>query len=189
MDSPGQPHRRARNHQVTPSERGRAQTGPATISAVLDRLKPYWLHAYLLTYTPLLLLADSRITSLWQQWALGLLTFAVLYLSALKAPKEQRLQVRTCVIVATGFEIFGSLIWGVYRYRLHNVPLFVPPGHGLVYLFGLLAARTPVVIEYGKRVAHVVLAGATTWAVLGLTLLPVITGRVDLQGALCRSEE
>jgi len=152
---------------------------------VLNRLKPYWLHAYLLTYTPLLLLADSRITALWQQWALGLLTFAVLYLSALKAPKEQRLQVWTCVIVATGFEIFGSLIWGVYRYRLHNVPLFVPPGHGLVYLFGLLAARTPVVVEHGKRLAHVVLAGATTWAVLGLTLLPVLTGRVDLQGALC----
>jgi len=152
---------------------------------VLNRLKPYWLHAYLLTYTPLLLLADSRITALWQQWALGALTFAVLYLSALKAPKEQRLQVWTCVIVATGFEIFGSLIWGVYRYRLHNVPLFVPPGHGLVYLFGLMAAGTPVVIQHGKRVAGVVLAGATTWAVLGLTLLPVITGRVDLQGALC----
>ncbi len=150
---------------------------------MLNRLKPYWLHAYLLTYTPLLLLADSRITALWQQWALGALTFAVLYLSALKAPKEQRLQVWTCVIVATGFEVFGSLIWGVYRYRLHNVPLFVPPGHGLVYLFGLMAAGTPVVIQYGKRVARVVLAGATTWAVLGLTLLPVITGRVDLQGA------
>ena len=152
---------------------------------MLNRLKPYWLHAYLLTYTPLLLLADSRITALWQQWALGALTFAVLYLSALKAPKEQRLQVWTCVIVATGFEVFGSLIWGVYRYRLHNVPLFVPPGHGLVYLFGLMAAGTPVVIQHGKRVAGVVLAGATTWAVLGLTLLPVITGRVDLQGALC----
>jgi hypothetical protein len=152
---------------------------------VLARLKPYWLHAYLLTYTPILLLADSRITALWQQWMLGLLTFAVLYLSALKAPKEQRLQVWTCVIVATGFEIFGSLIWGVYRYRLHNVPLFVPPGHGMVYLFGLLAARTPVVLRYGKRVAHVVLAGATTWALAGLTVLPVITGRVDVQGALC----
>ena len=37
---------------------------------VIARLKPYWLHAYLLTYTPLLLLADSRITALWQQWAL-----------------------------------------------------------------------------------------------------------------------
>ncbi len=86
--------------------------------------------------------------------------------------------------VATGFEIFGSLIWGVYRYRLHNLPLFVPPGHGLVYLFGLLAMTTPVA-KHGKRVAHVILATAAAWAVAGVTILPLITGRVDLQGAMC----
>jgi hypothetical protein len=80
-------------------------------------------------------------------------------------------QVWTCVLVATGFEIFSSLIWGIYRYRLHNVPLFVPPGHGMVYLFGLLAAQTPLVSRYGRRVAY--------------ALLPFITGRVDVQGALC----
>ncbi len=160
-------------------------TAPATIRAVSSRLKPYWLHVYLLAYTPILLFADSRITALWQQWGLGVLTFAVLYLAALKAPKEQRWQVWTCVVVATGFEIFGSLIWGLYRYRLHNVPLFVPPGHGLVYLFGLLAARTPVVLQHGRRVAHVIVGGASTWALAGLTILPVVTGRFDLQGAIC----
>src|SRR5437660_3037010 len=160
-------------------------TGPVIVSAVLDRLKPYWLHAYLLTYTPLLLLADSRITALWQQWGLGLLTFALLYLAALKAPKEQRMQVWVCVAVATGFEIFSSLIWGIYAYRLHNVPLFVPPGHGLVYLFGLLAAQTPIVTRYGRRLAYAILAVAGAWAVLGLTVLPVVTGRIDVQGAMC----
>ncbi len=95
------------------------------------------------------------------------------------------MQIWLCVGVATGFEIFGSLIWGLYRYRLHNLPLFVPPGHGLVYLFGLLAMTTPVVKEHGKRVAHVVLALAAAWAVAGITVLPVLTGRFDLQGALC----
>jgi hypothetical protein len=109
----------------------------------------------------------------------------VLYLAALKAPKGQRMPVWICVAVATCFEIFGSLIWGVYVYRMHNVPLFVPPGHGLVYLFGLLAAQTPVVMRYGRRVAQVVLAAAGAWALLGLTLLPVITGRIDVQGAMC----
>ncbi|HKV87410.1 MAG TPA: hypothetical protein VJT78_05385 [Candidatus Dormibacteraeota bacterium] len=152
---------------------------------MVARLRPYWLHAYLLAYTPIGLYADSRVTAQWQQWLLGGLTFAVLYLAALKAPKEQRLQVWMCVIVATGFEIVGSLVWGVYRYRLHNLPLYVPPGHGIVYLFGLLAAQTPVVMRYGRRVAHVVLAGAGTWALAGLTLLPLVTGRFDLQGALC----
>lgn len=153
--------------------------------AVLDRLRPYWLHIYLLVYTPVGLFADSRITAPWQQYVLGGLTFTVLYLAALKAPKEQRVQVWTCVGVATCFEILGSLVWGVYRYRMHNLPLFVPPGHGIVYLFGLLAAQTPVVRRYGRRVAYAVLGGATTWAVLGLTALPLLTGRLDVQGALC----
>ena len=148
-------------------------------------MRPYWLHAYLLIYTPLGLFADSRVTAQWQQYALGMLTFAVLYLAAFKAPKEQRVQVWICVGVATCFEIFCSIVWGVYRYRLNNVPLFVPPGHGIVYLFGLLAARTPVVLRYGRRVAYAVLAGAGTWAVLGLTVLPLLTGRFDIQGALC----
>ena len=148
-------------------------------------MQPYWLHAYLLVYTPLGLFADSRITARWQQYVLGALTFTVLYLAALKAPRGQRAQVWTCVAVATCFEIFGSLIWGVYQYRLHNLPLFVPPGHGIVYLFGLLAAQTPVVARYGRRVAHVVLGVACMWALAGLTLLPLVNGRVDLQGALC----
>jgi hypothetical protein len=76
-------------------------------------------------------------------------------------------------------------VWGVYRYRLHNLPLFVPPGHGIVYLFGLLAAQTPVVRRHGRRVAYAVLGAATTWALLGLTALPALTGRLDVQGAIC----
>ncbi|TAN32557.1 hypothetical protein EPN29_07975 [bacterium] len=152
---------------------------------MIARFKPYWVNAYGLTYLPFLLLADSHVTALWQQWLLGLVTFAVLYLTTLKAPREQRAQVWMCVVVATGFEIFGSLIWGVYRYRMHNLPLFVPPGHGLVYLFGLLFARTPVVLRHGRRVAYAILGAAGAWALAGLTVLPLVSGRWDLQGALC----
>jgi len=148
-------------------------------------VRPYWLHAYLLAYTPIGLFADSKVTAPWQQYLLGALTFLVLFLASLKVPQHLRAQVWTCVVVATCFEIFGSLVWGVYRYRMHNLPLFVPPGHGIVYLFGLLAAQTPVVQRYGRRVAHAVLGVAGTWALLGVTVLPVVTGRLDLQGALC----
>jgi hypothetical protein len=78
---------------------------------LLQRLKPYWLHIYVLTYVPFLLLADSHVTAQWQQWFLGALTFGVLYLGALQAPKEQRTQVWVCVAVATCFEVFASLIY------------------------------------------------------------------------------
>ena len=171
MEAAGQPHRRAGNDQV--------------VQRIAKGLQPYWLQAYLLAYVPLGLLADSKVTAPWQQHLLGLLTFAVLYLAALKAPEGQRIQVWICVAVATCFEIFSSLVWGIYVYRMHNLPLFVPPGHGLVYLFGLLASQTPVVKRYGRRVAQAMLGAAGVWAALGLTVLPLATGRIDVQGALC----
>ena len=60
------------------------------------------------------------------------------------------MQVITLVCVATVLEIIGSIVWGAYRYRLGNLPLFVPPGHGLVYLFGITAARLPVFQRFGR---------------------------------------
>ena len=152
----GRPDRREGHDQVVERISKGLQPSPGARRAPL-----WWLQAYLLIYTPLGLFADSRITAVWQQYLLGVLTFLVLALASTKLPKGQRAQVWVCVLVATGFEIFGSLVWGIYRYRLHNLPLFVPPGHGIVYLFGLLAAQTPVVQRFGRRVAYVILGDTT----------------------------
>jgi hypothetical protein len=151
---------------------------------VLERFRPYWLHAYVMVFTALGLFADSRVSSLWQQDVLGVLSFTVLFLVALKAPPALRVQVWICVCVATGYEVFGSLIWGIYHYRMHNVPLYVPAGHGIVYLFGLLAVQTPLIQRHGRKVAYGVLGAATAWAVLGVTALPAFSGRIDVQGAM-----
>jgi hypothetical protein len=155
------------------------------MSAVARRLRPYWLHAYLLGYIAAGLAADSRVTELWQQYGLGLLTFVVLGLCSRLVPPGERRQVFLCVGVATCFEVFCSLVWGLYRYRFENVPLYVPPGHGLVYLFGLSAGRTPLMRRFPRQAAAVALALASAWAVAGLTVLPALTGRVDLLGAAC----
>jgi hypothetical protein len=155
-----------------------------TLHEVIERVRPYWVHLYLLVYTPLLLYLD-RSASFWAQCGLGLLTFMVLWLCTRRLAPPQRRQVWLCVVVATCFEVAGSLIWGVYRYRLHNLPLYVPAGHGLVYFFGLTAAATPVFRRYGRRAAMVVLAACAAWALAGLTVLPLWTHRIDLQGALC----
>jgi hypothetical protein len=45
------------------------------------------------------------------------------------------------VTYATLGEIFLSLVWGLYEYRLANVPLFVPPGHALLFMLGRLIAQ------------------------------------------------
>ena len=88
------------------------------------------------------------------------------------------------VALATGVELFCSVAWGLYSYRWGNVPLFVPPGHGLLYLFALRAARTPLLVEHGRTLRRVALAGATLWAIGGLTIEPLLVGRVDALGAL-----
>ena len=155
------------------------------VTATVGALRPYALQIGFALYIPLILLVDSRVTTLYEQYALGVLTFAVLWFATRLSPQEERRQVWLLVIVATGFEILGSLVWGLYRYRFGNVPLFVPPGHGLVYLFGLTSARTPLFRKHGAVVCRYALLLATAWAVAGLTVLPLITGRVDIEGAAC----
>jgi hypothetical protein len=152
---------------------------------VLRALRPYALQIAFVLYIPFILFLDAHVTSIYQQYGIGILTFAVLYLSTRLSPPSERRQVWLCVIVATGFEIFGSLVWGLYRYQFHNIPLYVPPGHGLVYLFGLTAARTPLFVHKARAVNRVALVLATGWAISGLTWLPLLTGRVDVLGALC----
>jgi hypothetical protein len=152
---------------------------------VIDRLRPYWLHAYLLVYTPLLLYLDGLWRAFWPQCGLGVLTFFVLWCCTRYLPPGHRRQVWVCVVIATGFEVFGSLIWGVYRYRLGNIPLYVPPGHGLVYVFGLLAADLPVFRRHGRRAATAILLACAVYQVAGLTVLPLVTHRLDVQGAFC----
>ena len=57
---------------------------------------------------------------------------------------DARRAMLACLVIATSGEIFLSLGWGLYTYRLHNIPLFVPPGHALLYTAGVaLAWRMP----------------------------------------------
>ena len=156
----------------------------ARLSAIAGRLRPYRMHAFLLVYSALLLYADGRLHSHRGQLVLGVITFAILCVCARCAPPERRVELWVCVPVATVFEIFGSLIWGGYTYRFHNIPLYVPPGHALVYVFGITAASLPLVRAHERRVGHAALALCTAWAVAGLTVLPLLTHRIDASGAL-----
>jgi hypothetical protein len=150
----------------------------------LSPLKPYTFHIALAIYWPVLLYADARAQTLNQQHALGALTFALLFVATRFSPPSERRQIWLMVAIATSVELFCSVIWGLYTYRWGNVPLYVPPGHGLLYLFALRAARTPLMANYGRTLGRVALACATMWAMGGLTLGPLLMGRVDVLGAL-----
>ena len=53
----------------------------------------------------------------------------------------QRPALFACLLFATAGEVFLSLVWGLYEYRLGNIPLFVPPGHVLLFFLGTQLAQ------------------------------------------------
>jgi hypothetical protein len=112
------------------------------------------------------------------QLVLGAATWLVLLLVARRLPADRRAQVAIVVVAATCAELTGSILWGVYSYRLGNLPTFVPPGHGLVYLTGLSLSQMLAGRE--RALVVVALAGALGWGLAGLTVLP----RLDVAGAL-----
>jgi hypothetical protein len=112
------------------------------------------------------------------QLLLGLLTACVLALLLPLQTRAVRLQTLVVVGIATIGEVIGSLIWGLYSYRLENLPTFVPPGHGLVFLAGLSLATL-----VGRRpwpLLAVAIVGAAAWGIAGLALLPAR----DVAGAI-----
>jgi len=110
------------------------------------------------------------------QVALGLVTCVVLVAALVPLTPLARAQALGVVLFATIGEVTGSLVWGVYRYRLHNLPLFIPPAHGIVYLSGLAL----VGVVRPRLLVGVAAVGAAAWGLAGVTVLP----RLDVAGAL-----
>jgi hypothetical protein len=124
------------------------------------------------------LLALDRFADARGQLLLGAATWALLLAVCRLVTPERRAQVAVVIAAATLAELTGSIVWGVYTYRLENLPSFVPPAHGLVYLAGvalsLLAAR------HRHLLVGAALCAVAVWSLAGLTLLP----RKDVGGAL-----
>lgn len=137
---------------------------------------PRWYAAAGPAYLAVLLAIDTQV-GLHVQLVLGAITCLVLLAAIWPLAPIMRAQVIGVVFFATIAEVTGSLIWGVYRYRLHNLPLFIPPAHGLVYLSGFaLAAVIPA-----RPLVAFAAAGSIGWGLAGITVLP----RLDVAGALC----
>ena len=126
-------------------------------------------------YLAALLAADTHVAYR-GQLALGALTCIVLLAALLPLAPLARAQALGVVVFATVGEVTGSLVWGVYHYRLHNLPLFIPPAHGIVYLSGLALTR----VVGARRLVAAAAAGSIGWGLAGLTVLP----HLDVAGAI-----
>lgn len=81
------------------------------------------------------------------------------------SPHEAR-GLLACLCIATLGEGVLSLVWGLYDYREGTIPLFVPPGHVMLYWLGLqLAPRLPGGLH--RAIVFLALIGVTGFALAG----------------------
>jgi len=121
----------------------------------------------------------DRQTDLLQQSLLGSTAWIFLAIALRLQSREIRVQVLVLIAVATVLEVIGSIIWGAYRYRLGNLPLYVPAAHGLFYLTALRVTSLPITQRNGRAVVVGVTAFATLYMLRNLTLaLPDLLGFV-----------
>ena len=110
--------------------------------------------------------------SLERQYILGGIAFVSLIMMLLGENRETRLQVCVAVAFATWGEHFASIYMGGYTYRFENVPAYVPPGHGMVYLNAIALARSGLFQRHARRIAAFVIVVCGTWSAWGISGYP-----------------
>ncbi len=112
------------------------------------------------------------------QSIIGIVVWLALFSLLNDIDSNERFALMACLVIATLGEMFLSLVWGLYTYRLGNIPLFVPPGHVLMLLLGLsLARRMPDAVALaiiGCAGAYSLVAAAVGIDTFGVLLFGVL---------------
>jgi hypothetical protein len=133
-------------------------------------------------------LAFDQLVEFWGQTLTNVGIWAVLLYWLRGARPDDQLALGICVLYATLGEIFLSLAWGLYEYRLTNVPLFVPPGHALLFMLGrILAQRAREWVEWIVPLVAAPFVFLLAWTGVGtldgllfaLFLLCLLSGRAS----------
>jgi hypothetical protein len=122
--------------------------------------------------------ADSTAGLTQQRW-LGVGTWLLLAVLLAGSSALVRAQVGVVVATATLVEYIFSDWLSVYAYRLDNVPAFVPPGHGLVYLGAVSVGRVLMTGGRARWLPTLTITAAGMYAMWGLWW----SSRPDVLGA------
>ncbi|MBL4569105.1 MAG: hypothetical protein JKY69_05470 [Flavobacteriaceae bacterium] len=95
-----------------------------------------------------------------------LIGFAVLYLRA--AARIRELMLYAVIVGFLGEHLF-SIGLGMYTYRLGNVPIYIPPGHAIVYIAAVYFCKKSIIKVYRKQLEKLFIV-----FVLGYSLLFLI---------------
>jgi hypothetical protein len=127
--------------------------------------------------TPLVFLVDHRLRAVLQLLP-ALVIWWLLVVALLARVRHEQLLLAVLVVVATASEVVASLVLHWYSYRLYNIPPWVPPGHGIVFLTAILAMEQRWAIKHAALLRNLVTFGALAYACLG-----AVSQRHDFTGA------
>ena len=105
---------------------------------------------FLITFMLIGLSMEKLIPLLWGQIICSVLAWGIfLTIYYRQNTTTAKIILMSCLLIATLGELFCSLMWGLYDYRLGNIPHYVPPGHVFLFLIGVTSApRLPHWIVY-----------------------------------------
>lgn len=142
--------------------------------------RDYYIISCAFLVVPLCFLLDS-IASYELQLALGIAGYITL-LGLLQGESEYiKYQIIVAIVFATIGEHFASIFMQGYVYRLGNIPAFVPPGHGIVYLTAVVLGRSKFFLKYTNKIMVFVVFVAGLWSLLTMNS---IVGRKDELGTI-----
>lgn len=152
---------------------------PDVNSDYVHRKRDYFIAGFTFISVAICLVSDADAT-MEKQNALGVCAWVFLIALLLGESKFVRMQVVIAIMFATIGEHFASPFMGGYTYRFENVPAYVPPGHGMVYLTAVALGRSGFFHKYAIKIAAFVVATCGLWSLWGITF----AGRGDAVGAL-----
>lgn len=100
-----------------------------------------------------------------------------IYLFVKATGRSKELMIYALLIGIAG-ECLFSLVFEMYTYRLGNVPLYVPPGHAIIYIVAVYFCREAAVKFYRKQLEISLLIFIIAYALFFLLFLKDIFGFV-----------
>jgi len=136
--------------------------------ARLVRHTDWWVLVIFLVI-PFAFVVDRQL-NIFTQWLPAIVCWWLLLIGLKPQTTRTKLLVMTLVVVATTVELTFSLVLHWYTYRLDNIPPWIPPAHGVVFLSAILWSRQHSVTKYTKLVLILITIAAAAYAVTALLL-------------------
>lgn len=141
---------------------------PAIDVHPVHRKRDYLIALFTFISVAVCLVADADST-MEKQNALGVCAWVFLLCVLLGEDRSVKIQVMIAVAFATMGEHFASPYMGGYTYRYENVPAYVPPGHGMVYLTAVTLGRSGFFQAHARAITLFVLITCGLWSLWGIT--------------------